>query len=257
MVSIPLTDQSILNVKHALRQRFPGEKSSHLTEALAAACGYRNHASLLAQVRQSNPGDPEFVLLNDGELLRRLHELGGNSPPRDTRASVFEHLAYSDPTSVIRTESKRGRKFKYGSARMRAWRNLMVAGINAGIDQRLFTVSPGDNRWPKTERMPVGVFRFLVGDIPAVASVSDAGWDELSIHVAFWPTEDGARHVVAMNAGFYAGEVFASGWLERRDGAWLQSTAGPDFCCRKKRLHLVASLEVTPKGYADRGDFKL
>ena len=29
-----------------------------------------------------------------------------------------------------------------------------------------------------------------LGDIPAIVSVADAGYDELLIHVALWPTAD-------------------------------------------------------------------
>ena len=35
----------------------------------------------------------------------------------------------------------------------------------------------------------------------AIAWVGDAGFDELSIHVALWPTPDGERWVRVANAG--------------------------------------------------------
>jgi hypothetical protein len=58
--------------------------------------------------------------------------------------------------------------------------------------------------------------------------------------------------VKASNAGFHAGEVFASGWLEKREGAWLQvssgSPTGNSFACRKDRLSTVAAISVRPKG---------
>ena len=59
--------------------------------------------------------------------------------------------------------------------------------------------------------------------------------------------------------GFRIGEAVGSGWLERRDGAWLQvSEGGPGhFVCRKPRLATVAALAVEPKGYSDRGNFKM
>jgi hypothetical protein len=147
--------------------------------------------------------------------------------------------------------------------RDRAWRNAMVAGINAGLAQRLFSVRPGDNRWRGAtseddhRRGETHIFRFALGDIPAIASVFDASWDELSIHVAFWPAPDGERWIGAFNADFRAGELFASGWLERRRGAWLQASSKPELSCRKSRLATVATLAVEPRGYADRGSFML
>jgi hypothetical protein len=143
-----------------------------------------------------------------------------------------------------------------------AFAKPMVAGINAGIEQRLFTVRRGDNRWPGVagdthDRRGPHVFHFMVGAIPALGSVSDAGWDELAMHVTFWPTVDGERWVRASNAGFLAGELFASGWLERRDGTWLQVASKPEFSCRKSRPAVAATLRLDPRGYADRGSFKM
>lgn len=153
----------------------------------------------------------------------------------------------------------------YKTDRDKAWRNAMVAAINAGLQQNLFTLVPGDNRWPVTSdsderRKRRCVFRFDIGEVPAIGYVSDAGYDELSIHVALWPTKDGDRWVECWNADFAAGDVFASGWLERRDGAWLQTpidVSRTSLACRKEKLSVVAALNVEPNGFADRGRFVL
>lgn len=266
MASIPLTDSGLRNVKRALQVHFPDEKSSHLTEALAAACGFNSHAALLASMQASDPNDPDFVLLEEQTFLDRLAKLAKRSTTALDEPFSFETLQYPSAAEIIKTESSRFHEFSYGkSVRKRAWRNSMVAGINEAIDRRLFTIRPTDNRWPGASKdygktQPFS-FRFSVGEIPAVASVHDAGFDELSIHVALWPTPEGERWVKSMNAGFLAGDVFASGWLERRDGAWLQvsrgSTQGWGFSCRQSRLNQVAELDLRPKGYADRGSFKI
>jgi hypothetical protein len=139
----------------------------------------------------------------------------------------------------------------------------MVSAINAGLQQRLFSLLPGDNRWlgfdaaNNRNQYQGHVFRFVIDNIPAIGSVTDAGFDELSIHVAFWPTPDGERWVKSSNAFFLAGELFAYGWLERRDGAWLQTASKPGLSCRKPRLAVAAGVDVRPRGYADRGNFKL
>lgn len=59
--------------------------------------------------------------------------------------------------------------------------------------------------------------------------MGDAGWGELSVHVAVHPKGDVLR---AANAGFDAGDAFATAWLERERGAWMQAASNL-FTCRK------------------------
>lgn len=267
MASVSLTDDGLRAVKRALVSRFPDDKSAHLTEALAAACGFRTHASLLAAVRETDADDPDFVLLDEAAFLARRQELRGEPCAPDEQHMLFDWLGLEHGTHVLKTTSSKYHEVDYStSRRRRAWRNAMVAGINEGLARRFFSLRPGDNRWPganreRHERKEAHVYRFAIGGIPAVASLWDAGWDEISVHVALWPTPDAEQIVPAANAGFHAGELFASGWLERRNGAWLQvssdSTQRWSFRCRQHRLPEVAALDVRPAGYADRGSFAL
>jgi len=260
MTAIALTEASLLNVKRALRASFPDEKSTHLTEALAAACGFGTHAALRAVLPAQNKADPDYVLLDDEAFVRRLNELTGEPVLDDEDNNWFEYLRYPSKDGVVRTQSDRWDDAGYTTLRSRAWCNVMVAAINAGIDQRLFTILPGDNRWLDAgdpNRRETQVFHFEVDGIPSVGTVHDAGFDELGIHVALWPTPEAPRRAKAYNAGFAAGEAFASGWLERRDGAWLQFSEKPNFRCRAARLKRLAELNIRPKGYANRGNFKL
>ncbi|WCK21758.1 hypothetical protein [Agrobacterium tumefaciens] len=106
-------------------------------------------------------------------------------------------------------------------------------------------------------RRETQVFHIEIDGIPAIGTVSDAGFDELSVHVALWPTPEAIVRARAFNAGFAAGDAFASGWLERRDGARLQYSRKPHFRCRNHRLSQLAELDIRPKGYSDRGSFKM
>lgn len=104
---------------------------------------------------------------------------------------------------------------RYHSQRARAWRNAMVAAINAGLEQKLFSLEPGT--WPSSgtrEDTGCRVYSVTLGDIPAIVSVADAGYDELLIHVALWPTANACQAIRASNAGFCAGELFATGWIK-------------------------------------------
>jgi hypothetical protein len=237
-------------------------KSSHLTEAVAAACGFNTHAALLTAIRQGNPDDPEYVLLDESSFASRLSDFA-ESPI--IRGASFDLLSFSAESKAVNTMS-RGQKGSFTSTRQRAWRNAMVAVINEGIARRLFTIRPGDNRWPgaandQSARVAGHRFEFVIEGIPAVGHVHDAGYDELAISVAFWPAAEGARFIGAMNAGFWAGDVWAPGWLERREGAWLQvgshAAGRTSFRARRNKLARISDLTVHPRGYADRGSFAL
>jgi hypothetical protein len=264
MTAIPLTEISVRAVKRVLATRYPAHKSTHLTEAVAAACGFNSHAALLASANARDSADPDYVLLKESSFWQRLEEITGQRPTAGDKKLAFDLLAYPQEAGALKTSSARKPKVDYAkSTRLRAWRNAMVAAINAGLEQRLFGVRPGDNRWPgytpDRNRQRPHIYRFMLGIIPVIASVDDAGFDELSIHVGLWPTPDADRHIGAGFAGFSTGEVWASGWLERKDGAWLQTGgAGPSaFRARRARLDAVAAFVVEPQGYADGGDFKM
>jgi hypothetical protein len=267
MAAIPLTEGAIRVVKRTLRNRFPSDQSAHISEALAAALGFRTNIALVDIVRKVDPQDPDFELLNEQPFLTRLAQLAKRPLTSSDRCLIFDNLPYPQPSPVVPTRSPAWERVNYSkSLRRRAWRNAMVAAINEGIRRRYFTIKPGDNRWPGAERNQYGqanaqVFEFNLDGIPALSSVRDGGYDELSVHVAMWPTADAARWIECINAGWLAGDLYASGWLERRDGAWLQvansSSLGDAFRCRRHRINQVAALEIAPLGFADRGSFKL
>lgn len=249
MASIQLSESSLAALKKALRKEFPDVRSSHITEALAVALGFRTHAALLAAL-STQATDPAIVLLDDARFDIRLQGFGY---PPDIEFS-FELL--DGCQSLIPTTPLSAYDIEYRSARHKAWRNLMVLAVNEGIRQKLFSLRPDDNRWPGAEppnsqhRDPGFIFEFTLPDgKPAKGFVSDAGFGELSIHAAVYPKGDWLQ---ATNAVFHAGDSFARGWLERRDGAWLQSAENM-FNCRKYLLHSLAEMEAIPMGYGDRG----
>lgn len=249
MTAIAISESNLREFKSALHNLFDEVKSSHLSEAVAASLGRRTHAALLADMKKADPANPEVVLLDDDAFFAKLANLG-------TPIVIEDWLGFweIDAKCLINTDPVSEVENKYNTARKRAWRNMLVSAINAGIDQNLFSVLPGTNRWPgyveDSGRQEAYLYTFTFGDgIPAAASVADIGFEELSIHVALWPTGESIK---AANAGFYAGDAFATGWLERDRGAWLQFS--PELLnCRRKRLSLVEAINVRPKGFGDRG----
>ncbi len=69
---------SLRSIKNALLDRFPEFKSAHLSEALAAAAGFRSNAALLAH----SSGDvPQDLLLDSSLFTERLLALGYHAIP--------------------------------------------------------------------------------------------------------------------------------------------------------------------------------
>jgi len=253
MTAMILSTENLHAVKRSLREFFPDAGSSHLSEALAAAVGRRTHAALRAELAEADPADPEIAMVDQDAFLARARELGFNPPQEDIEWGIFPLDVPGHDQIFLDTTPSSGWDIEYTSLRDRAWRNMLVAAINAGIEQKLFSVRPGDNRWPVTEHERTHVFHFTFGNgIPAIASLFDAGWDEISIHVALWPTTRGIEFVRSWNAGFIAGEAFATSWLERKNGAWLQSNT-KSLRCRQSLLRTVAEVDVKPKCFGDRG----
>ena len=155
---------------------------------------------------------------------------------------------------------------RYKSRRAKAWRNVLVAAINAGLEQKLFGLKPGENWWPgvcdyhdQVRRNPGVEYHFEIDGYPGIGHCNDAGHDELSIYAALWPT--GERTVGAWPLSLETGECVAHCWLERRTGVWIESSRGSvssaSFRCRKDKLLRMSMLKVRPTGYADRGKFFL
>lgn len=146
----------------------------------------------------------------------------------------------------------------YKSMRSKAWRNAMVAGTNAGLERKLFTLHGKENLWPGADidERSGHTFTFDVEGIPGIAHVRDAGWNGLRLNVALWPTETASKWIGSSNAGWLAGELFATGWIERKTGAYLTEYVGGWFIrCRANRANTVANISISPNGYADYGRF--
>lgn len=135
--------------------------------------------------------------------------------------------------------------------RSTAWQNLLIAAINAGLEQKMFGLEPEDNPSKKP------VFRFTFAGLPAIAHAGDAGYGELIVRAAVGPTEEAEKWIQCNGAGFLAGDAFVSGWLERTKGKWLQTSAKPHGSFRRSLLSRLAMERVVPNGYAATGPFQM
>lgn len=100
MPVIFLTPDNCDYLKHALSPQLAAAKSSHLTEALAAASGYRTHAALLAAIKTAEPVRPPLVLVDPGRFVARLREL--RSPSADPVALINAVRAPDMPQAAWR-----------------------------------------------------------------------------------------------------------------------------------------------------------
>lgn len=244
MAATPLCEAPLAALKKSLRDEFPHVKSSHLSEALAHSLGFRTYAAMQAAMVGPEQDRP-FALLQTQRFVERLKQLGYEDDPEFD----FEMTILTPVPGVVSTMPDSAYDIEYKTTRQKAWRNLMVCAVNAALAQKLFTLRPGDNRFPDNMRRGE-VFDFVLPNgLPARGSVSDAGFNELSVHAAVNPKGDMVR---AFNGGFDAGDAFGTTWVERERGAWMQSSDS-SFNCRKGLLDHLAALQVEPMGYGDRG----
>lgn len=247
MAAVSLCESSLANLKKALRDEFPDAKSSHIQEALAYSLGHNTSAALKALLATFKSADFDFpfALLDTARMRERLVQLGY----LDDQEFDFEVMQLSKIDGAVSTMPVSAYDIKYKTKRQMAWRNLMVCAVNAALDQRLFSLRPGNNRFMNNLRQGQTFDFVMPNGLPARGSISDAGFDEISIHAAVNPKGDTVR---AFNAGFDAGDAFGTTWVERRKGAWIQS-CDRDFSCRRDLVPELAALDVKPNGFGDRG----
>jgi len=256
MAAIAVSESNITAVKKALRDDFfLDEKSSHLSEALATALGYRTHAALLADLPKLAT-DPPIVLLNTEAFVSRLQEFGY------ARDEEFDFDYFDHRPEIVRTLSLQFGDVEYKTDREMAWRNIVVCAVNEGIQAKAFSLRMDDNRWPGARPVhPKDGPDYRVNDpgvclafqlsngMPAQAKFRDIGWGELEVLVLVSPVGDRFQNGAG---GFDAGDAFAHGWLERQKGAYLNSATNL-FNCRRHLVGALAAINVEPLGYGDRG----
>jgi hypothetical protein len=243
-----VSEAAVRNLKQKATSRIRGVGSAHMSEALAAALGFKTHAALRSALAHGKT--TEVTKPNNTLAMQRLQQLGYEVPP-DLKLFPELDRSYS-PFTTLPLRERRG-------IRWNAWRNMMVAAINAGLDQGHFGLSPGEDWWPGADPQNNGGLRYnyrfiFDGSIDAVATVSAISGDELAIHVLLAPRNDQVE--ASSNNGLTDGAACAHGWLERRLGAWIQD-GGDDFRCKRALQDRVAAARSEPKGYADQGSFIL
>lgn len=241
-----ISKSALRTFKKGTQRHLDNVPSSHLSEGIAAAFDFRTHAALRSALERSTTTETQRP--SNFRLVQRLHQLGHTSIPDNLRLlPEFKH-SYT-PFRHFPLRTRRG-------IRWHAWRNLLVAAVNAGLEQRIFGLSPGENWWagkPESHECKRGIYSFRVDEeMAAIASVNANSHDELYIMVILNPRK--ADIEPEWYCGLSDGDAVAHCWLERRLGVWIQD-GGEGFRCRRFMHTKLANLAVEPNGYADQGSF--
>lgn len=246
-----ITPLMLKRAKQRLRPMFPSVKSSHLSEVMAAALGYKTHAAVLKYAEAFVPGEDfmEVIGINEGSFYERLKSFGASFAEAPT-GSLFEQPVH--PHYLPPLFNGDGFDTNYVRPKAKAWHNLMVAAINAGLEQGLFSLHKGDNRWSETDPYKGHVYRFSLAGHPSLCCVKDAGGGVLSFHAVVFPEPDAEQWLFLPQLGLSGGEAYGMAWLERDGEARLAAAMG-FFKARKNALLILKEAEnISPQGYRDQ-----
>lgn len=240
------SESSVRYLKQRALRRVSGISSSHLSEAIAAALGFKTYAALCAAL--AGKATAEALKPSNARLVQRLRQFGYNAPDDLQLVPEFER-SYS-PFRHLPLRTKRG-------IRWQVWRNLMVAAINAGLEQRLFGLSEGENWWPggaeDSHYCERCTYQFMFDrDLPMLVGIDAISGGELSVNVVLNPKR--ADIYPDSLCDLHDGDAVAYGWLERRMGAWVQD-GGEDVHCRRALQARIANTVIRTAGYSEQGSF--
>ncbi len=132
-----ISEAALRTLKRNAQRGVSSISSSHLSEGIAAALGFKTHAALRAALTSHSTAQAQKP--SNARLAQRLRQFGYDLPDNLRLLPEFEQ-SYS-PFKSFPLRTNRG-------VRWWGWRNLMVSAINAGLEQRLFGLSPSENWWP-------------------------------------------------------------------------------------------------------------
>jgi hypothetical protein len=153
-------------------------------------------------------------------------------------------------------------KTPYNSTRAKAYRNAMLAAINSGMDQKLFTLKPDENLWKPSGNAYYRdgfLYRFEVNGIPAYATVRKHYPGNLMLGVALWLKDGKLPNMRFWAPHHRVAELFAVGTLDRRGAPYLQGRAtwgAAFFHCRAHRALEMSAVSIEPNGYRDHGELR-
>ncbi|HST36336.1 MAG TPA: hypothetical protein VLK25_06875, partial [Allosphingosinicella sp.] len=139
-----LTHENLESLKRAAREQMPLVKSGHLTEAIAAALGFRTHAALLAKLALNPALPPDAVECDPARFVTRLAELGYSASLAIDLAKIVRSAAIPDrPYAEFRSGdfAANDAHFSWCQRRNRPMLTISLSRQYARLDWDCITVS--------------------------------------------------------------------------------------------------------------------
>jgi hypothetical protein len=103
-----LAVENIVCLKRAIRETYPQVKSSHASEAVAFALGFRTHAALRAAIAALGADEHKWAWLDGNKIADRLVSFGYSGISRGAMVKLSDELQM--PVTLITFWQSRGRE---------------------------------------------------------------------------------------------------------------------------------------------------
>lgn len=241
MAATLLCAAPVAELKKRLLDALPRVKSSHLSEALAFSLGFKTSAAMVSAMRGPEVERP-LMPLNAARWRQRIEQLGYAQQPEID----FDQMIRDEPIpGVVSTVDPHAWRVHYATPREKAYRNFMVAAVNAALRRQLFSLVPGDRR-----HAACVYFDFeLPNGRSARGYVAEDGTDRLAIHAAVNPRVDWLHRAWLCET---PGDAHGQTLIDRRVGAWIESLS-QYFTGSPALVKELAAMQVQPACFGDRG----
>ena len=146
MATLLLSRANFASLKKTLHFFYPSLRSSHLDESLAQSLGFRSYAAMRAAEREVDLDFPTFCVADERRFFDKLVKFGvildsvvDNIGEKSLPEFRF-HQLFPIVDGLKSTEPIFGRIRNYNEVGSRAWRTLMIAGINEGLKRKKFSL---------------------------------------------------------------------------------------------------------------------
>jgi hypothetical protein len=227
----------------------------------------RNYLVLYRQTPASRTDPCPFCFalhnhsIGDGHRVKHCH-------PEYSRTSIITTdgiTLYRDDGYIIKTRDPNGpppKKLRYNrvsEVRIRAFTNLLTFATNKFIESNYFTLDPATI--PPKE----GVVLFVEypDGTPCKIRCNDGGYGEIGINVLYGiKCDNPPMYTFVSQDSKEICSAHATGWLERKEGKYLQVPVGTtdiELFCEKYVCKQLAELEIRPiaDSYEKHGPFHL
>jgi hypothetical protein len=229
--------------------------------------GDRNYLVLYRQTPKAKTDPCPFCLVMHSHGLGDGHRVEHCSPQYG-RSSILTKdgtTLYRDHGYIVKTRDPNGpspekqRYNRVSKARLQAFANLLTFATNKFIESKFFTLDPATIP-PKDG---VELLVEYPNGTPCKIRCNDAGYSEVGINILYGiKCADPPMYTFVSRQSKEICSAHATGWLERRDGKYLQIPAAStdiEFYCEKHVCEQLTALNIQPiaDSFKKNGPFHL